>query len=124
MKENMMIELKKKFKPEFLNRIDDIIVFHPLEEHHIYEIVKLMAREVIQRLKVLNIDLKMSEDAIKLIAREGLDLEYGARPLKRAIQKELEDTLSEAILKGDIKKDSSVIAEIENNKIVYKCKVL
>jgi len=124
MKENMMIELKKKFKPEFLNRIDDIIVFHPLEEHHIYEIVKLMAREVIQRLKVLNIDLKMSEDAIKLIAREGLDLEYGARPLKRAIQKELEDTLSEAILKGDIKKDSSVIAEIEDNKIVYKCKVL
>ena len=83
-----------------------------------------MAREVIQRLKVLNIDLKMSEDAIKLIAKEGLDLEYGARPLKRAIQKELEDTLSEAILKGDIKKDSSVIAEIEDNKIVYKCKVL
>ncbi|MBQ3420222.1 MAG: AAA family ATPase [Romboutsia sp.] len=124
MKENMMIELKKKFKPEFLNRIDDIIVFHPLEEHHIYEIVKLMAREVIQRLKVLNIDLKMSEDAIKLIAKEGLDLEYGARPLKRAIQKELEDTLSEAILKGDIKKDSSVIEEIEDNKIVYKCKVL
>ena len=124
MKENMMIELKKKFKPEFLNRIDDIIVFHPLEEYHIYEIVKLMAREVVQRLKGLNIDLKMSEDAIKLIAKEGLDLEYGARPLKRAIQKELEDTLSEAILKGDIKKDSSVIAEIEDNKIVYKCKVL
>ena len=124
MKENMMIELKKKFKPEFLNRIDDIIVFHPLQEYHIYEIVKLMAREVIQRLKSLNIDLKMSDDAIKLIAKEGLDLEYGARPLKRAIQKELEDTLSEAILKGDIKKDSSVIAEIENNKIVYKCKVL
>ena len=124
MKENMMIELKKKFKPEFLNRIDDIIVFHPLEEYHIYEIVKLMAREVVQRLKGLNIDLKMSEDAIKLIAKEGLDLEYGARPLKRAIQKELEDTLSEAILKGDIKKDSSVIAEIEDNKIIYKCKVL
>ena len=124
MKESIMGELKQKFKPEFLNRIDDIIVFHPLEEYHIYEIVKLMAKEVIQRLKSLNIDLKMSEEAIKLIAKEGLDLEYGARPLKRAIQKELEDTLSEAILKGDIKKDSSVVAEIENNKIVYKCKVL
>jgi len=124
MKDSIMGELKQKFKPEFLNRIDDIIVFHPLEEYHIYEIVKLMAREVIQRLKSLNIDLKMSEDAIKLIAKQGLDLEYGARPLKRAMQKELEDTLSEAILKGDVKKDSSVVAEIENNKIVYKCKVL
>nr|WP_317333794.1 ATP-dependent Clp protease ATP-binding subunit [uncultured Romboutsia sp.] len=124
MKESIMVELKQKFKPEFLNRIDDIIVFHPLEEYHIYEIVKLMTREVIQRLKSLNIDLKISEEAIKLIAQEGLDLEYGARPLKRAIQKELEDTLSEAILKGDIKKGSSVVAEIEGNKIVYKCKVL
>ena len=104
MKESIMGELKQKFKPEFLNRIDDIIVFHPLEEYHIYEIVKLMTREVIERLKSLNIDLKMSEEAVKLIAQEGMDLEYGARPLKRAIQKELEDTLSEAILKGDIKK--------------------
>ena len=124
MKESIMGELKQKFKPEFLNRIDDIIGFHPLEEYHIYEIVKLMTREVIERLKSLNIDLKMSEEAVKLIAHEGMDLEYGARPLKRAIQKELEDTLSEAILKGDIKKGSSVVAEIEDNKIVYKCKVL
>lgn len=124
MKESIMGELKQKFKPEFLNRIDDIIVFHPLEEYHIYEIVKLMTREVIERLKSLNIDLKMSEEAVKLIAQEGMDLEYGARPLKRAIQKELEDTLSEAILKGDIKKGSSIVAEIEDNKIVYKCKVL
>ena len=124
MKESILGELKQKFKPEFLNRIDDIIVFHPLEEYHIYEIVKLMTREVIERLKSLNIDLKMSEEAVKLIAQEGMDLEYGARPLKRAIQKELEDTLSEAILKGDIKKGSSVVAEIEDNKIVYKCKVL
>ena len=110
MKESIMGELKQKFKPEFLNRIDDI--------------VKLMTREVIERLKSLNIDLKMNEEAVKLIAQEGMDLEYGARPLKRAIQKELEDTLSEAILKGDIKKGSSVVAEIEDNKIVYKCKVL
>lgn len=124
MKDSIMGELKQKFKPEFLNRIDDIIVFHPLKENHIYEIVKLMTREVIQRLKSLNIDLEISEEAVKLIAQEGLDLEYGARPLKRAIQKELEDTLSEAILKGDVKKGSNVVAEIEGNKIIYKCKVL
>jgi len=117
MKDSIMGELKQKFKPEFLNRIDDIIVFHPLKENHIYEIVKLMTREVIQRLKSLNIDLEISEEAVKLIAQEGLDLEYGARPLKREIQKELEDTLSEAILKGDVKKGSNVVAEIEGNKI-------
>ncbi len=119
-----MSELKQKFKPEFLNRIDDIIVFHPLEERHIYEIVKLMTKEVVQRLKGMNIDLEVSEEAVKLIAQEGLDLENGARPLKRAIQKELEDTLSEALLKGSVKKGSSVVAEIEGDKIVYKCKVI
>ena len=124
MKEGVMSELKQKFKPEFLNRIDDIIVFHPLEERHIYEIVKLMTKEVVQRLKGMNIDLEVSEEAVKLIAQEGLDLEYGARPLKRAIQKELEDTLSEALLKGSVKKGSSVVAEIEGDKIVYKCKVI
>ena len=123
MKDSIMIELKQKFKPEFLNRIDDIIVFHPLEEYHIFEIVKLMTREVIQRLESININLDISEDAVRLIAKEGLDLEYGARPLKRAIQKELEDTLSEAILRGEVKKGSNIIAAIENNQIVYKCKI-
>ena len=82
-----------------------------------------MTREVIQRLESININLDISEDAIRLIAKEGLDLEYGARPLKRAIQKELEDTLSEAILRGEVKKGSNIIAAIENNQIVYKCKI-
>ncbi len=124
MKENMMAELKKQFRPEFINRIDDIIVFHSLEESHIAEIVKLMTKEIIQRLEDMEIYLELSEDTVKLISKSGFDLEYGARPLKRAIQKELEDKLSEAILRGDIKKGSNVIAEIEDNKIVFKCKVL
>ncbi|CEH36082.1 ATP-dependent Clp protease ATP-binding subunit [Romboutsia lituseburensis] len=122
MKENIMAELKKRFRPEFLNRIDDIIVFHSLVESHIAEIVKLMTKDLIQRLKSMEIDFKMSEDAIKLISESGFDLEYGARPLKRAIQKELEDQLSEAILRGDVKKGSTVIAETVDNKIVFKCK--
>ena len=122
MKENIMGELKKRFRPEFLNRIDDIIVFHSLVESHIAQIVGLMTRDLIQRLKLMEIDLEMSEEAIKLISKSGFDLEYGARPLKRAIQKELEDQLSEAILRGDVKKGSTVIAEIEDNKIVFKCK--
>ncbi|MGL6107818.1 ATP-dependent Clp protease ATP-binding subunit [Romboutsia sp.] len=122
MKENIMGELKQKFRPEFLNRIDDIIVFHSLTEAHIGQIVRLMTREVIQRVKAMDINLEMSEEAIKLISKSGFDLEYGARPLKRAIQKELEDQLSEAILKGYVKKGNTVITEIENNKIVFKCK--
>jgi ATP-dependent Clp protease ATP-binding subunit ClpC len=122
MKDHIMVELKQKFKPEFLNRIDDIIVFHSLVESHIAQIVRLMTHDVIQRLKEMEINLEMSEEAIKIIAKSGFDLEYGARPLKRAIQKELEDQLSEAILKGNVKKGSTVLAETEDNKIVFKCK--
>ena len=81
-----------------------------------------MADKVIKRLEDMEINLEMKEDAINLIAKSGIDLEYGARPLKRAIQKELEDQLSEAILKGDIKKGNSVIATIKNNKVVFVTK--
>ena len=91
MKECIMSELKKQFRPEFLNRIDDIIVFHALNEEHISQIVILMAEQVVKRLKEMDINLEMGDEAISLIAKSGIDLEYGARPLKRAIQKELED---------------------------------
>ncbi|MBC5998134.1 ATP-dependent Clp protease ATP-binding subunit [Romboutsia ilealis] len=122
MKECIMSELKKQFRPEFLNRIDDIIVFHALNEEHISQIVILMTEQVVKRLKEMDIKLEMDEDAIKLIAKSGIDLEYGARPLKRAIQKELEDELSEAILRGDVKKGSSIVAKIKNNKVVFVTK--
>ncbi len=124
MKSKIMVDLKQRFRPEFLNRIDDIIVFHSLTEEHISQIVKLMARDVIQRLKLMDITVVLSEDAVRLIANSGLDLEYGARPLKRAIQKELEDKLSECILKGDIKKGDTIVTSLEDDKIVFKCKVL
>jgi len=78
-----------------------------------------MAKEVINRLKDMDIDLDISSEAVDLISKEGTDLEYGARPLKRAIQKALEDELSEAILKGDVKKGSKVVADVENDKIVF-----
>ena len=124
MKSKIMVDLKQRFRPEFLNRIDDIIVFHSLTEEHISQIVKLMARDLIHRLKDMDITLELSDEAVRLIAQSGLDLEYGARPLKRAIQKELEDQLSEAILKGDIKKGDTVLTSLEGNKIIFKCKVL
>lgn len=122
MKACIMEEVKQKFRPEFLNRIDDIIVFHSLTEEDLDEIVKLMTKELASRLQAMNIKLNMTEESIRFISKVGLDLQYGARPLKRAIQKEIENPLSEVILKGDIQDGNVVIAEVENNKIVFKCK--
>ncbi|MBU5308658.1 ATP-dependent Clp protease ATP-binding subunit [Clostridioides mangenotii] len=122
MKENIMGELKNRFRPEFLNRIDDIVVFHSLSKEDIGKIVKLMTKEVVNRLKEMNIKLDISDEAVELISKEGTDLEYGARPLKRAIQKQLEDELSEAILRGDVKKGSDVLASVIDDKIVFSAK--
>ncbi|MCC0638208.1 ATP-dependent Clp protease ATP-binding subunit [Clostridioides sp. ES-S-0001-02] len=122
MKENIMGELKQRFRPEFLNRIDDIIVFHSLNTEHISKIVILMVDKLQERLKDMDIKLEMSDEAIKLISKSGFDLEYGARPLKRALQKELEDELSEAILRGDVKKGSNIIAKVKDEKIVFETK--
>ncbi|MGL5712448.1 MAG: ATP-dependent Clp protease ATP-binding subunit [Paraclostridium sp.] len=120
MKDNIMEELKSKFKPEFLNRIDDTIVFHSLNQEDLSEIVKIMTKRLVERLREINIDLKISKEATIFIAEVGLDLEYGARPLKRAIQKELEDLLSEEILKGTIKEGDKVVVKIEDQKIIFE----
>ena len=122
MKDNIMIELKKQFRPEFLNRIDDIIVFHSLNKHDISQIVKLMCKTLIKRLDEMTIKLEMDEEAIDLIAKEGLDLEYGARPLKRSIQKELENELSELILQGTIKSGDRVEATVKEGKMAFEVK--
>ncbi|UWD49147.1 ATP-dependent Clp protease ATP-binding subunit [Clostridioides difficile] len=122
MKENIMGELKQRFRPEFLNRIDDIIVFHSLNAEHISKIVILMVDKLQERLKDMEIKLEMSDEAIKLISKSGFDLEYGARPLKRALQKELEDELSEAILRGDVKKGSNIMAKVKDEKVVFETK--
>ncbi len=104
MKGKVMDELKKAFRPEFLNRIDEIIVFHMLEKKHIQEIVTLMVNQLVNRLKEQEIELHLTEGAISAIADKGFDREYGARPLRRAIQKHVEDRLSEELLKGAIEK--------------------
>lgn len=125
MKKNIMTDLKQKFRPEFLNRIDDIIVFHSLTERDIQKIVELMCRNLKNRLKSMDIDLEIREEAIKLITKSGLNLEYGARPLKRAVQKELEDKLSDIILMGKLKRGKKaivtkdldeIVIEVENNR--------
>ena len=122
MKENILRELKKQFRPEFLNRIDDIIVFHSLNKDDISQIVKLMCKTLVNRLEEMTIKLEMDEEAIALIAKSGFDLEYGARPLKRSIQKELENELSDLILQGTIKSGDIVEATVKEGKMAFEVK--
>ncbi|MBZ4663778.1 MAG: clpA2 [Caloramator sp.] len=119
MKENVMEDLKRTFRPEFLNRIDDIIVFHPLEEKDIEKIVELMLNSVIKRLKDLDIEVEYTEEAKKHLAKAGFDPVYGARPLRRAITKAVEDKLSEEMLKGNIKKGDKVKMDVKDGEIVF-----
>ncbi len=120
MKDKVMEELKKAFRPEFLNRIDEIIVFHSLEKEHLKKIVTLMTEQLVKRLEEQDITLELTEAAKEKIADLGYDPEYGARPLRRAIQKHIEDRLSEELLKGTIAKGQKVIVDVENDEFVVK----
>ena len=121
MKKNVMEDLRRTFRPEFLNRIDDTIVFHSLEQKHINEIVKLMVKDVQNRLGDLGISLEVTTEAMEIIAKEGYDPEFGARPLKRAIQKLIEDKISEEILGNEVKAgDKVILKEDQGNLIIEK----
>lgn len=108
MKDKVLGELKKTFRPEFLNRIDETIVFHALEKAQLRKIVTLMSGQLKTRLHEQEIDLELTSKAEEKIAEIGFDPEYGARPLRRALQKEIEDRLSEELLKGNIEKGQKV----------------
>ncbi len=120
MKEDIMEELKRSFRPEFLNRLDDIIVFHSLEEDDLYKIVELMLEVVRERLKELEINITFDKGAKKKLALAGLNTTYGARPLRREITKQVEDMLSEEILRGNINKGDNVKIFTENDKLIFK----
>ncbi|TCP52320.1 ATP-dependent Clp protease ATP-binding subunit ClpC [Tumebacillus sp. BK434] len=120
MKDRVMEELKKQFRPEFLNRIDDTIVFHQLEEIHIKEIVTLMSDELGRRLRENDIHFDLTEEAKAFLAKEGYDPQYGARPLKRAIQRHIEDQLSEALLSGAVKKGDHVLIDAADGRLEVK----
>ncbi|RHB48255.1 ATP-dependent protease ATP-binding subunit ClpC [Exiguobacterium sp. AM39-5BH] len=120
MKDKVMEELKKAFRPEFLNRIDEITVFHSLQKEHIQEIVKLMAETLTKRLGEQGIDFSLTESALEKIAEVGYDPEYGARPLRRALQREVEDRLSEAMLSGNITKGSKVALDVQDGEFVVR----
>ncbi|EAC3854885.1 ATP-dependent Clp protease ATP-binding subunit [Listeria monocytogenes] len=102
MQKRILEELKKAFRPEFLNRVDETVVFQSLGEGEIHEIVKIMSKAIIKRLGNQDIQLKITPSAIDVIGKAGFDPEYGARPIRRALQKEVEDRLSEALLSGQI----------------------
>ncbi|MCT4566518.1 MAG: ATP-dependent Clp protease ATP-binding subunit [Maledivibacter sp.] len=122
MKENIISELRRQFRPEFLNRIDDTIVFHQLQREHIKEIVDLMVKELTNRLIDLNITIEITETAKDYLADKGYDIEYGARPLKRVITKMIEDKLSEEILMGKISKQDDIIVDVEEDKLIFSKK--
>lgn len=115
-----MGELKKQFRPEFINRIDEIIVFHKLNNEDIRKIMDIMLNQLISRLKEQEIDIEIDESVKKLLIEKGVDIKYGARPLKRTIQNILEDKIAEAMLDGKItvSKKAKVIAENEEVKII------
>jgi ATP-dependent Clp protease ATP-binding subunit ClpC len=120
MKNKVMDELKRTFRPEFLNRIDEVIVFHSLEQHHIKQIVSLMAEDIRKRLSEQGIDFTLTDEAKEFLSKEGFDPQYGARPLRRALQREIEDRLSEELLKGTIQKGDSVVIGVKNNEITVE----
>ncbi|KAF1677260.1 MULTISPECIES: ATP-dependent protease ATP-binding subunit ClpC [Bacillus] len=120
MKDKVMGELKRAFRPEFINRIDEIIVFHSLEKKHLTEIVSLMSDQLTKRLKEQDLSIELTDAAKAKVAEEGVDLEYGARPLRRAIQKHVEDRLSEELLRGNIHKGQHIVLDVEDGEIVVK----
>ena len=119
MKENIMGEVKNIFRPEFLNRVDEIIVFHALEQPEIDAIARLLLRQVCARLSERGIELDVTEPALSLISRAGYDLQYGARPLRRAIQRMVEDALSEEILLGKIRLGDRVRVTAEDDRLAF-----
>lgn len=119
-KKEVLAELKKQYRPEFINRIDDIIVFHKLNNEDINKIMEIMLKQVQKRLELQNYKVEIDDSAKELIAKKGVDNNYGARPLRRSIQNMLEDKIAEAILDGIIKPGKKAIATAKDDEIVIK----
>jgi ATP-dependent Clp protease ATP-binding subunit ClpC len=123
MKERVMDELKRTFRPEFLNRIDDLIVFHALNEEHIRQIVEIMLEDINRRVEEYNLQVEVTDEVKTLLLKEGFDPNYGARPLRRVIQRRLEDGISEELLQGKIAPGDRVSVTVdEQESFVFKKK--
>ncbi|HID87658.1 MAG TPA: hypothetical protein EYP55_09835 [Anaerolineae bacterium] len=122
MKEKVLAQLKKTFRPEFLNRVDKIIVFKALTREELKQIVDIQLKRLGPRLEEQGLKLEVSEEAKAFIAREGYDPDFGARPLRRAIQYLIEDPLSEGLLSGEFQPGDVVVADVEGGEIVLRVK--
>ncbi|MDY0234836.1 MAG: ATP-dependent Clp protease ATP-binding subunit [Gudongella sp.] len=120
MKEIITGELKRTFRPEFLNRLDEVIVFHGLKEEQIIQIVDIMVKDLEKRMEKAGVHIKISEDTKKYISKQGFDTVFGARPLERTIRKMIEDQLAEEILKGTVSRDEKLLVEYDGEKLIFK----
>lgn len=121
MKETITEELRKTFRPEFLNRLDEVIVFHSLEEKHVREIVDIMIKDLEKRLNKLDVKIKVTDKTKEYIASSGFDSIYGARPLERTIRRMIEDELAEEILRGNVSRNDNITIDydIEKDKLIF-----
>ncbi len=119
MKEIINEELKKTFRPEFLNRLDEVIVFHSLEESQIKEILEMMMKDLVEMLAKMDINISVTEATKEYIAKEGFDPVYGARPLERTIRKMIEDQLAKEILSGTVNKEDKIVIDYVDEKLVF-----
>ena len=116
-KKEVMAELKKELRPEFINRIDEIIVFHKLNDEEIYKIIDIMLKQVVNRLKEQKYEIELEPEIKELIAKEGIDKNFGARPLRRTIQNLVEDKLAEEILDGNLQKGKLTKFTVKDGKM-------
>ena len=120
MKETITEELKRTFRPEFLNRLDEVIVFHSLREKDVKSIVDIMIKDLEKRLSKMGVNVKVSEKTKTFISTQGFDPVYGARPLERTIRRMIEDQLAEEILRGKLSKEDNIVIDHENEKLEFK----
>jgi ATP-dependent Clp protease ATP-binding subunit ClpC len=122
LKEKVLEEAKRIFKPEFLNRINDLVVFRPLDKNDLLKIVEIEATKVIKRLAARNIQLEFSPESKTLLIEKGYDEKYGARPLRRAVEHYLEDPLAEALLRGEVKEGEPILVIRSGDKLEFQVK--
>jgi len=120
MKERLLDELKRAFRPEFLNRIDDIIVFHALSKENITGIVRLMVTRMNRQLSEKSLQIEPTPAAVELLVQKGFDVTYGARQLRRTIQKYVEDPLAEAIVRGQFSEGARIEVDVEGDSFVFR----
>ena len=119
MKDIITEELKRTFRPEFLNRLDEVIVFHSLKEEQIMEIVNIMVKDLESRMSKVGVNISITDETMKYISKHGFDAVFGARPLERTIRKMIENQLAEEILKGNVSREEEILVDYDGEKLVF-----